>query len=55
MDLMNKVFKQYLHMFVIVFIHDILIYSRSENEHINHLRIALQVLKDQQLFGKFSK
>ncbi|WMV09385.1 hypothetical protein MTR67_002770, partial [Solanum verrucosum] len=42
-------------MFVIVFIDDILIYSRSENEHVDHLRIVLQVLKDQQLFAKFSK
>ena len=55
MDLMNRVFRQYLDMFVIVFIDDILIYSRSENEHIDHLRIVLQILKDQQLFVKFSK
>jgi len=55
MDLMNRVFRQYLDMFVIVFIDDILIYSRSENEHVDHLRIVLQVLKDQQLFAKFSK
>ncbi|KAH0650386.1 hypothetical protein KY284_030298 [Solanum tuberosum] len=52
MDLMNRVFRQYLDMFVIVFI---LICSRSENEHIDHLRIVLQDLKDQQLFAKFSK
>ncbi|KAH0784240.1 hypothetical protein KY290_003838 [Solanum tuberosum] len=55
MDLMNIVFRQYLDIFVIVFINDILIYSRSENEHVDHLRIVLQVLKDQQLFAKFSK
>ncbi|WMV55223.1 hypothetical protein MTR67_048608 [Solanum verrucosum] len=55
MDLMNRVFKQYLDLFVIVLIDDILIYSRSENEHIDHLRILLQILKDQQLFAKFSK
>ncbi|KAH0644862.1 hypothetical protein KY284_032746 [Solanum tuberosum] len=55
MVLMNRVFRQYLDMFVIVFIDDILIYSRSENEHVDHLRIVLQVLKDQQLFAKFSK
>ncbi|KAH0714923.1 hypothetical protein KY284_007828 [Solanum tuberosum] len=55
MDLMNMVFRQYLDMFVIVFIADILIYSRSENEHIDHLRIVLRILKDQQLFAKFSK
>jgi len=55
MDLMNKVFRQYLDMFVIVFIDDILIYSRSENEHVDHLRIVLQDLKEQNLFAKFSK
>jgi len=55
MDLMNKVFRQYRDMFVIVFIDDILIYSRSEDEHIDHLRIVLQILKDQKLFAKFSK
>ncbi|WMV54789.1 hypothetical protein MTR67_048174, partial [Solanum verrucosum] len=55
MDLVNRVFRQYLDMFVIVFIDDMLIYSRSENEHIDLLKIILQVLKDQQLFAKFSK
>ena len=42
-------------MFVIVFIDDILIYSRSEDEHIDHLRIVLQFLRDQQLLDKFGK
>ncbi|WMV41875.1 hypothetical protein MTR67_035260 [Solanum verrucosum] len=51
----NKVLRQYLDMFVIVFIDDILIYSRSEDDHTNHLRIVLQILKDQQLFAKSSK
>ncbi|KAH0657090.1 hypothetical protein KY285_031972 [Solanum tuberosum] len=55
MDLMNRVFRQYLDMFVIVFIDDIFIYSRSEGEQIGHLRTVLQILKDQQLFAKFSK
>ncbi|WMV08875.1 hypothetical protein MTR67_002260 [Solanum verrucosum] len=55
MDLMNRVFRQYLDMLVIMFIDDIWIYSKSENEHIDHLRIILQILKDQQLFAKFSK
>ena len=55
MDLMNIVFKQYLDLFVIVFIDDILIYSRSEEEHASHLRVVLQTLKDRQLFTKFSK
>ncbi|KAH0706397.1 hypothetical protein KY285_010896 [Solanum tuberosum] len=48
MDLMNKVFKQYLDLLVIVFIDAILIYSRNEEEHVNHLRIVLQTLKDRQ-------
>nr|ABI34333.1 Gag-pol polyprotein, putative [Solanum demissum] len=43
MDLMNKVFRQYLDTFLIVFINDILIYSRSENDHMDHLRIVLSV------------
>ena len=46
MDLMNKVFKQYFDLFIIVFIDDILIYSRSEEEHASHLRVVLQTLKD---------
>ena len=46
MDLMNRVFNQYLDLFVIVFIDDILIYSRSEEEHTSHLRVVLQTLKD---------
>ncbi|KAH0644931.1 hypothetical protein KY284_032815 [Solanum tuberosum] len=55
MDLMNMVFKQYLDLFVIVFINDILIYSRNEEEHATHLSVVLQTLKDRQLFAKFSK
>ncbi|KAH0673847.1 hypothetical protein KY284_024934 [Solanum tuberosum] len=55
MDLMNRVFRQYLYMFVIVFMYDILIYLRSEDEHVDHLRIVFQVLKDQQLFAKLTK
>ncbi|KAH0654413.1 hypothetical protein KY289_032091 [Solanum tuberosum] len=55
MDLRNRVFKQYLDLFVIVFIDDILIYYRNEEEHVNHLRVILQTLKDRQLFAKFSK
>ncbi|WMV50210.1 hypothetical protein MTR67_043595 [Solanum verrucosum] len=52
MDLMNIVFRQHLDMFVIVFIDNILIYSRTENEHIDHLKIVLQILKDQHLYAK---
>ena len=55
MDLMNRVFKPYLDMFVVVFIDDILIYSRGEKEHMDHLRLVLQSLREKQLFAKFSK
>ena len=55
MDLMNMVFKKYLNLFVIVFIHDILIYSRNEDKHASQLRVILYTLKDRQLFAKFSK
>ncbi|KAL8125862.1 hypothetical protein AgCh_013241 [Apium graveolens] len=55
MDLMNRVFKKYLDKCVIVFIDDILIYSRTEAEHVEHLRIALGILKEEQLYAKFSK
>lgn len=47
MDLMNRVFKQYLDVFVIEFIDDILIYPQSEYDHIYQFRIVLQVLKEQ--------
>jgi len=55
MDLMNRVFKPFLDVFVIVFIDDILVYSRSEEDHANHLRQVLQVLRDRRLYAKFSK
>ena len=55
MDLMNRIFRKYLDRFVVVFIDDILIYSRDENEHAEHLRIVLQTLCDKQLYAKFSK
>ena len=51
MDLMNRVFKQYLDMFVIVFIDDILVYSKSNEEHATHLRIVLQTLEDKELYA----
>ena len=54
-DLMNRVFKPYLDQFVIVFIDDILVYSQSREEHEQHLRIFLQVLREQKLFAKFKK
>ena len=52
---MNRVFKQYLDLFVIIFIDDILIYTRSEEEYASHLRVIMQTLKDRQIFAKFSK
>jgi len=55
MEYMNRIFHPYLDQFVVVFIDDILVYSKSEEEHVEHLRIVLQVLKEKQLFAKFSK
>src|SRR5438132_1119929 len=55
MNLMNKIFMEELDKFVVVFIDDILIYSRSEEEHEQHLRIVLDRLRDHQLYAKFSK
>ncbi|KAI3807641.1 hypothetical protein L1987_23573 [Smallanthus sonchifolius] len=55
MDLMNRVCKPYLDQFVIVFIDDILIYSKNEEEHEEHLRLILELLKQEQLYAKFSK
>ncbi|GJR27537.1 putative reverse transcriptase domain-containing protein [Tanacetum coccineum] len=55
MDLMNRVCKPYLDKFVIVFIDDILIYSRNEKEHEEHLKIILELLKKEELYAKFSK
>ncbi|GJT45139.1 putative reverse transcriptase domain-containing protein [Tanacetum coccineum] len=55
MDLINRVCKPYLDKFIIVFIDDILIYSRNKEEHVNHLRIILELLKKEKLYAKFSK
>ena len=55
MDLMNRVFTAFLDRFVIVFIDDILVYSKSREEHEHHLRIVLQTLRDHKLYAKFSK
>nr|ABA97503.2 retrotransposon protein, putative, Ty3-gypsy subclass [Oryza sativa Japonica Group] len=55
MNLMNKVFMEYLDKFVVVFIDDILIYSRTKEEHEEHLRLALEKLREHQLYAKFSK
>ena len=55
MDLMNQVFQPYLDRFVIVFIDDILVYSGSSEEHLEHLRIVLLTLRERQLYAKLSK
>nr|GFA06844.1 putative reverse transcriptase domain-containing protein [Tanacetum cinerariifolium] len=55
MDLINRVCKPYLDKFVIVFIDDILIYSKDEKEHEEHLKAILELLKKEELYAKFSK
>ncbi|GJU05190.1 putative reverse transcriptase domain-containing protein [Tanacetum coccineum] len=55
MDLMNMVCKPYLDRFIIVFIDDILIYSKSKKEHEGHLKLILNLLKKEELYAKFSK
>ena len=55
MDLMNRVFHEYLVQFVIMFIDDILIYSKSLEEHEEHLRIVLQILRERNLYAKLKK
>ena len=55
MDLMNRVFQPYLDQFVVVFIDDILVYSRDEQEHEQHLKIVLQTLRENKLYAKLSK
>ncbi|KAM1286042.1 hypothetical protein ACFX2J_000134 [Malus domestica] len=55
MRLMNEVFQEYLDKFVIVFIDDILVYSKSKSDHIRHLNLVLRKLRDHRLYAKFSK
>ena len=55
MDLMHRVSQPYLDQFVVVFVDDILIYSKFEEEHEDHLRAVLQILRDHQLYVKFNK
>ena len=55
MDLMNRVFEEYLDKFVIVFIDDILVYSRTMEEHELHLKLVLEKLREKKLYAKFSK
>jgi len=55
MDLMNKVFRPFLDKFVVVFIDDILVYSKTREEHANHLRMVLKTLEEHKLFIKLKK
>ena len=55
MSLMNGIFKPYLDLFVIVFIDDILVYSNRKEEHEEHLRMVLEMLREKKLYAKFSK
>ncbi|KAL0448407.1 UNVERIFIED_CONTAM: RNA-directed DNA polymerase [Sesamum latifolium] len=55
MALMNRTFQEYMDQFVIVSIDDILVYSKNREEHEQHLRILLQILKEKELYAKLSK
>src|SRR3954462_13361361 len=55
MEYMNRIFHSYLDKFVVVFIDDIIIYSKSEEEHAEHLRVVLELLKEKKLYAKLSK
>nr|GFC81622.1 RNA-directed DNA polymerase homolog [Tanacetum cinerariifolium] len=55
MDLMNRIFYEFLDKFVIVFIDDILVFSKSKEEHEDHLHTVLQTLRHEKLYAKFSK
>lgn len=55
MDYMNRIFQPYLDQFVIIFIDDALVYSKNPQEHAQHLRMVLEILREKQLYAKFSK
>ena len=55
MCLMNSVFSKYLDKFILVFLDDILVYSKNEEEHEEHLRLTLQLVREHQLYAKLSK
>ena len=54
-SMMNKVFMEFLDQFMVVFIDDILVYSKNEEEHKQHLHLVLEKLRENQLYAKFSK
>ena len=54
-DLMNRVFHPYLDKFILIFIDDVLIYSKNEKDHEEHQRIVLETLRIEHLYAKFSK
>ena len=54
MDLMNRVFWNYLDFFMIVFIDDMLVYSKNDSENMDHFKVVLQIFKEPQLFSKYS-
>ena len=54
-DLMNREFQNYLDSFVIVFIDDIFVYLKDEDDHMGHLSVVLKTLKEHQLYAKYSK
>jgi len=55
MDLMNRVFKPFLDKFIAVFIDDILVYSKTKDEHADHLRIVLKTLEEHKLYAKLKQ
>lgn len=55
MDLINRVFRPFFDLFVVIFIEDILVYSQNVKEHIDHLRMVLRTLQNYQLYAKLSK
>ena len=55
MDMMNHIYRSYLDQFVVVFVDDIMIYSKSQEEHEQHLHLALQTLRENQLYAKLEK
>lgn len=55
LNLMNQVFAPYLDKFMVVFIDDVLVYSKNEEEHTEHLKIVLENLRKEKLYGKVSK